>query len=62
MVLEKIGAAKIILNRDINGRVLAENIEDIINDNLELEEMGHLANSIAPSNVEEKIYEEIKKL
>ena len=62
MVLEKIGAAKIILNRDINGRVLAENIEDIINDNLELEEMGRLANSIAPSNVEEKIYEEIKKI
>ena len=62
MVLEKIGAAKIILNKDINGEILSENIEDIIENKLELEEMGRLANSIAPQNVEDKIYEEIKKI
>lgn len=62
MVLEKIGAAKIILNKDINGEILSENIEDIIENKAELEEMGRLANSIAPSNVEEKIYEEIKNI
>ncbi len=62
MVLEKIGAAKIILNKDIAGDILSENIEDIIENKTELEEMGRLANSIAPSNVEDKIYEEIKKV
>ena len=62
MVLEKIGAAKIILNKDINNEILSENIEDIIENQAELEEMGRLANSIAPSNVEEKIYEKIKSI
>ena len=62
MVLEKIGAAKIILNKDIEGKILAEKIEDIIENKKELEEMGNLANNIAPSSVEEKIYEEIKKI
>ena len=37
-------------------------IEDIIENKLELEEMGRLANSIAPYNVEEKIYNEIKNI
>ena len=62
LVLKKIGAAKIILNNAVNGNKLSEEIDDIIYDKLELEEMGKIANSIAPSNVEEKIYEEIKKL
>ena len=62
MVLEKIGAAKIILNKDINGKILSENIEDIIENRKELEEMGRLANSIAPQNVEDRIYQEIKNI
>ena len=52
LVLKKIGAAKMILNQDVNGEILSE----------ELEEMGKIANTIAPSNVEEKIYEEIIKI
>lgn len=59
LVLKKIGAAKMILNKDMNGTKLSEEIDDIIQDELELEEMGKIANSIAPSNVEEKIYEEL---
>ncbi len=62
MVLQKIGAAKIILNKDISGDTLANNIEDIIENELELDEMGRLANSIAPDNVENKIYEEIMRI
>ena len=61
-VLEKIGAAKIILNKDITDKRLSEEIDDIILKKSELEEMGKLANTIAPFDVEEKIYNEIKKL
>ena len=62
LVLKKIGAAKIILNQDVNGENLSKEISEIIEDENELKEMGKMANTIAPSNVEEKIYEEIKKI
>lgn len=61
-VLEKLGAAKIILNNEINGEKLANAIDDIVNDKDKLIKMGELANQIAPENVEEKIYEEIIKI
>ena len=61
-VLEKIGAAKIIINDELDYKKLAEEIDDIIGNKSELEEMGKLANRLAPVNVEEKIYEEIKKI
>ena len=62
LVLKRIGAAKMILNKDVNGTNLASEIDDIIYDANELEEMGKVANSIAPHNVEEKIYEEIRNV
>jgi UDP-N-acetylglucosamine--N-acetylmuramyl-(pentapeptide) pyrophosphoryl-undecaprenol N-acetylglucosamine transferase len=62
LVLKKIGAAKIILNHEVNGNNLSEEIASIIEDSHELKEMGKVANSIAPSNVEEKIYKEIENL
>lgn len=62
LVLKKIGAAKMILNQNVNGKNLSEEIDDIIEDRLELDEMGKMASSIAPHDVEEKIYEEIKNL
>lgn len=62
LVLKKLGAAKIILNHKVNGKNLSEEIDSIIEDSHELKEMGKVANSIAPSNVEEKIYKEIEKL
>ena len=61
-VLEKIGAAKIILNKDVNSQKLSEEIDEIILNKTELEEMGRLALTLAPSNVEEKIYTEIRKV
>ena len=62
LVLKKIGAAKMILNKDVTGEILSKEIKDIIHDRLELDEMGKIAGTIAPSNVEEKIYEEIIKI
>ena len=62
LVLKKLGAAEIILNEDMCADRLSEEIDDIIYDSLELEEMGKIANQIAPSNVEDKIYNEIKEL
>ena len=62
LVLKKIGAAKMILNNEVNGINLSEEINEIIHDKLELEEMGKMAETIAPSNVEDKIYAEIEKI
>lgn len=61
-VLEKLGAAKIILNNQINADVLSKEIDSIINDEDLLFEMGENAGKIAPHDVEEKIYEEIKNV
>ena len=62
LVLKKIGAAKMILNDNLTEKNLSEEINDIIKDKTELEEMGKMAHSIAPYNVEEKIYQEIVNL
>lgn len=60
-VLEKIGAAKIILNGDLKGESLHNTIEELLNKE-DLENMGNMAKKIAISNVQEKIYGEIIKL
>ena len=62
LVLKKIGAAQIIQNNEVNGNILSQEIDNIIEDKKELEEMGKIANSIAPSNVEEKIYDKLLNL
>ena len=61
-VLENIGAARIILNDVVDGQNLNNNIESIINDRVLLNDMGDSALNLAPKNVEEKIYAEIKKI
>ncbi len=61
-VLAKIGAAKIILNEDINSNNLDSSIKEIIKDPKEMEQMGLRAKKIAKYDVEDKIYEEIKKI
>lgn len=61
-VLAKLGAAKIILNDEINQENLSQTISEMIKDKDELKEMGNRARKIAKYNVEDKIYEEIKKL
>ena len=59
-VLEKIGAAKVIMNDDISKETLENDINDIILKSDELDEMGKLALNLAPVEAIEKIYGEIK--
>lgn len=61
-VLQKIGAAYIILNNEITNDKLSDTINTIIMDKNKLNKMGEKANSIAINNVEDKIYKEVKKL
>lgn len=60
-VLEKLGAARVILNQDLNSDILNKYVEEMVADKNNLVEMGKKAKAIAMENVEEKIYEEIKK-
>lgn len=61
-VLEKLNAAKVILNADLNKDILNEYISEMISDKDNLVKMGKNASSIAMKDVEEKIYNEIKKV
>ncbi len=61
-VLSNIGAAKIILDKDLNVDTLSNTLKDMLKDKNKLLEMGENANKVAIKDVEEKIYEEIKKL
>ncbi len=61
-VLENVGAAKIILNDELNDNKLNAQIEEIVLDkNMELQ-MSKNALKISTYNVEEKIYQEIVKI
>ena len=61
-VLEGVGAAKIILNKDLNSEILGNTINEIVNDKSIIETMSKNANKVAMQNVEENIYNEIKKV
>lgn len=61
-VLEKLGAAKIILNEELTGKKLNSTIEEIILDKTKMEKMGVNAFKASTDNAEDKIYEEIKKI
>ena len=58
-VLEKNGAAKVILNKDLTSEVLHDNILNLTSDKNKLLQMGKNANKLAINNVEDKIYKEI---
>ncbi len=60
--LENVGAAKIILNDEMNGEKLNKAIEEIVLDKDEMRKMGENALKISTVDAEDKIYEEIKKL
>ena len=60
-VLEKIGAAKIILNKDLENINLNQYIENIIYNKTLLEQMGKKAKQASNGNALDNIYEEIKK-
>lgn len=61
-VLENVGAARIILDKDLDTEMLNQNLLEIIRDKNLGKQMGTNALKVAISNVEEKIYEEIKLL
>ena len=61
-VLEKIGAARIISNDNINYQTLSKEIDSIILDKPKLEKMGTQAKTLETKNVIEKIYAEIEKV
>lgn len=60
-VLEKIDAARIIKNAELNASILNEQIGKILEKDT-LKKMGENAKKIAVSNSQDKIYEEIRKL
>ena len=60
-VLENVGAAKIILDKDLNSEILSNTINGIIQNRALMNKMGENANKIAVKNVEDRIYEEIVK-
>lgn len=59
-VLESRGAAKIILDKDLNADILNEQINTIINDKQKLMDMTKASNKIAITDAADRIYEEIK--
>lgn len=61
-VLEKVGAAKIILDKDLTSEKLHKEIENLISNKDIINEMGVNARKNSIENVETKIYNEIKKL
>ena len=61
-VLEKVKAAKIILNDELNDKNLDLEIKNIVLNKNILSEMGQNALKVATTDVEDKIYSEISKL
>lgn len=61
-VLEKINAAKIITNENLTGEVLNNTINNILSDKSVCEKMGNNALKVSTTDVEDKIYKEIKKI
>lgn len=61
-VLENVGAAKIILDKDLNSEILSNTIQKMVSDRKELEKMGKNATKISIKNVEDEIYNQIKKV
>ena len=60
-VFEKKGAAKVILNDELNSNCLSQTINEMIKDKNNLIKMGENAKKLAIYNVEDRIYEEIEK-
>ena len=61
-VLANANAAKIILDKDLNNNILNNTINEMIQDESKLKQMGQNAEKKSIKNVKEKIYHEIEKL
>jgi len=61
-VLEKVGAAKIILDNEVNENILNNLLDEIVLDKVKIKNMGENAYKLRILDAEEKIYEEITKI
>jgi len=61
-VLEKINAAKIIVNDEMNGKLLNDTINAIVSDKEKIKTMGDSAYTISIKDTQDKIYQEILAL
>lgn len=61
-VLEKVGAAKIILDANLDDNILNSTINEIISDKEEICRMSENAHTVEIKNVEDKIYVELCKI
>ena len=61
-VLEDIGAAKIILNDELNDQKLNEQIEEIVLDKNKEVQMSRNSLKVSTNNVENKIYKEVVRI
>jgi len=61
-VLENVGAAKIILDKDLNSEILSNTLKEMMRDPETLTKMGEDAKKVAISDVEDRIYKEVEKL
>lgn len=62
LVLKNAGAAEIIHNETVNYQNLGNMIDKLVENRVLLNEMGKNAEKLASNHVEDKIYEEIKKI
>ncbi|MDF2675810.1 MAG: murG [Bacillota bacterium] len=60
--LEKEGASKVILEKDLNGQILISSIEEIIENKNTLTAMALVSKKLGNTNVEEKIYNAMENL
>ena len=61
-VLEKVGAAKIILDADLDFNILNSTINEIISDKEKMCRMSENAHTVEIKNVEDKIYVELRRI
>jgi len=61
-VLANVGAARIILDKDLNSEILSKNLNEILSNEDLLKQMSKNCEKVAINNVEERIYGEIKEV
>lgn len=60
--VEKVGAAKVILDKDLNAETLDKTIKQIIDNDDELKQMGKRSSLLSVNDVEDRIYAQIKDI
>jgi len=60
--LENVGAAKIILDKELNAKTLSDTLENMLGNPEKLKQMGENAKKIAIPNTVDLIWEEIESL